>query len=207
MEPSQTPGRQSPFGQRLGLPMAMASKVDGNIFIPMVVPDDVQNFIGTAHGGWIAAVLDEVFAELVECLYGPATGGTEQLNVTFLAPIRPKMYILITAVCTQETARGASFSATVQCGKTLVVQSSMRWGFRENYLRAHDAQLLPVGTSLLRDGTPHTIIHVYRRTDPAYLFISTGYGRTASCPYVVRNEKTGEEYSITAQEAEACRAS
>lgn len=207
MEHSNSPSIATPFGQTCFFPLGTYDPQQGSCTLELTIPDGVDNYIGTVHGGWLATVIDEAYGQLASFQYGLASGGTVQLNVSYKKPARLGMQITVRAWCVQEKATGCVFRATVHNGASLLAESQTEWQFRPKFLLALESLLLPVGTHLVRGGVPCTIIKVYRRTDPAFLVISTGYGRTACCPYVVRNEKTGEVYSITAQEAEACKVS
>lgn len=189
------------LGKECDFPLGTFDAVTGSCTLVLTIPNVAKNYLGTVHGGWLAAVVDEAYGQLASFQYGLGSGGTRQLNVSFRAPARPGLHVTVRAWCVQEKAVGADFRATVHAGQTLLVESTTEWRFRQKFLLTLEQSLLPMGTRLVRAGVPHTVTRVLRRSDPGFLVVSTGYRRTATCPYIVRNEQTAEEYSITAAEA------
>ena len=83
------------------------------------VPDELQGAPGMAHGGIVAALLDEACSQVVCPRLSPAV--TSRLEVRYLAPVPAGEPLRITAEVTEAHDRRAVAEATIQDAAGLVL--------------------------------------------------------------------------------------
>ena len=77
-----------------------------------VIPEALQGAPGMAHGGIVAALLDEACSQVVCPRLTPAV--TSRLEVRYLAPVPVEQPLRISAEVTEEEERRAAAEATIQ---------------------------------------------------------------------------------------------
>lgn len=77
-----------------------------------VIPEALQGAPGMAHGGIVAALLDEACGQVVYPRMSPAV--TSRLEVRYLAPVPIEERLRISAEVTESEERRAAAEATIQ---------------------------------------------------------------------------------------------
>ena len=77
-----------------------------------VIPEALGGAPGMAHGGIVAALLDEACSQVVGARLSPAV--TSRLDVRYLAPVPVQEPIRISAEVTEQDDRRATAEATIQ---------------------------------------------------------------------------------------------
>lgn len=110
-------GPDNPAG--IGLRM----RVDGDCVRAALVFDERHSGApGLAHGGAVAAALDDLFGGVLVALEAPAV--TANLNVDFKAPVPLGKELALTARCTAMNGRKLTFHATVELDGALLAEAT-----------------------------------------------------------------------------------
>jgi acyl-coenzyme A thioesterase PaaI-like protein len=97
--------------------------VDGECVCAVLVLDERhQGAPGLAHGGAVAAALDDLFGGVLVMLEAPAV--TANLNVDFRAPVPLGSELALRARCTGASGRKLTFHATVEHDGRLLAEAS-----------------------------------------------------------------------------------
>jgi len=110
-------GPDNPAG--IGLRM----RVDGDdVRADLVFDERHGGAPGLAHGGAVAAALDDLFGGVLVVLESPAV--TANLNVDFRAPVPLGKELALTARCTGMNGRKLTFHATVELDGALLAEAT-----------------------------------------------------------------------------------
>lgn len=110
-------GPDNPAG--IGLRM----RVDGDLVRAELTFDARhQGAPGLAHGGAIAAALDDLFGGVLVMLAAPAV--TANLNVDFRAPVPLEEPLALSACCDRADGRKLRMSATVELGGAVLTEAT-----------------------------------------------------------------------------------
>jgi acyl-coenzyme A thioesterase PaaI-like protein len=110
-------GPDNPAG--IGLRM----RVDGDhVRADLVFDERHQGAPGLAHGGAVAAALDDLFGGVLVMLEAPAV--TANLHVDFRAPVPLGEVLALSASCTGSDGRKLTFRAVVQRGGRVLAEAT-----------------------------------------------------------------------------------
>lgn len=103
--------------------IGLRMRVDGDdVRAELVFDERHQGAPGLAHGGAVAAALDDLFGGVLVMLEAPAV--TANLNVDFRAPVPLGEQLALSACCTGSNGRKLTFYATVEQNGRLLAEAT-----------------------------------------------------------------------------------
>ena len=96
----------------------------GRAWLSVVIPATFQGWEGVAHGGIIAALLDEVSAYAVMGVSKQVV--TAELTVRYLKPVPIGAEITVSAQLREQVRRSLTVDARMTCGEELLARAEAR---------------------------------------------------------------------------------
>ncbi|PTL59576.1 PaaI family thioesterase [Paraconexibacter algicola] len=96
--------------------------VDGEVHADLTLDGRMEGAPGLAHGGAIAAALDDLFGGVLVLLETPAV--TARLNVEYRLPVPLHTPLHLVARCTATEGRKLHMAGTMSAGEAIVAEAS-----------------------------------------------------------------------------------